>query len=409
MDVISFNEASTANGRIAKVIAEPDSAAGLVSVPDLVPTGETITIPSGRTVVHPNLKVDGTLNVNGTLFIPSGGSVSTTEVGATVVKQNGNVVANDSAVVHKTGDTMTGNLGFSSGTKIQGDFSNATPSSRTVFQTNVTNGYSVLDIVPNGTSTISGFGCYNSSDVNNSSYFTMYMGNGGTMAKLLSSKTGTGAYLPITFFTSDLERMRIDTSGNIGIGTSSPFTSGGKTLHIHNSLNDGTAASNASLYLESINRNANIFLKGASNSLQFVDVLGTTNGVLVFNHTDKTLTMISPCALGYGTGSGGTVTQATSKSTTVTLNKPTGRITMNNASLASGASVYFILSNNTISITDTVVVTTVGASYVTVGSYSVQAEAVSTGQCFITVKNNTAGALAEAVQIQFTVIKGAIA
>ena len=49
------------------------------------------------------------------LFIPSGGSVSTTEVDATVVKQNGNVVANDSTVVHKTGDeTINGIKTFGS-------------------------------------------------------------------------------------------------------------------------------------------------------------------------------------------------------------------------------------------------------------------------------------------------------
>ena len=115
MDIIAFNEAATANERIEKIVANPDSVAGLVSVQNLVPTGETITIPAGRTVVHPNLQVDGTLEIDGTLFIPSGGSVSTTEVDATVVKQDGNVVANDSAVVHKTGDeTIAGIKTFSS-------------------------------------------------------------------------------------------------------------------------------------------------------------------------------------------------------------------------------------------------------------------------------------------------------
>ena len=104
MDPISYSKAAQQEQRIKKFVAQPDSVAGLVSVPNVVPTGETITIPAGRTVVHPNLQVAGTLDVQGTLFIPSGGSVSTTEVDATVVKQNGNVVANDSAVVHKTGD-----------------------------------------------------------------------------------------------------------------------------------------------------------------------------------------------------------------------------------------------------------------------------------------------------------------
>lgn len=41
--------------------------------------------------------------------------------------------------------------------------------------------------------------------------------------------------------------------------------------------------------------------------------------------------------IGYQTGSGGTVTQATSKSTAVTLNKLSGRITLNAEALAAGA------------------------------------------------------------------------
>ena len=44
----------------------------------------------------------------------------------------------------------------------------------------------------------------------------------------------------------------------------------------------------------------------------------------------------STSGIGYAAGAGGTVTQATNKSTTVVLNKTTGQITMNAASLAAG-------------------------------------------------------------------------
>lgn len=76
MDIISFNEASTANGRIEKVIANPDSTSGIVTVPSTIPVGETITIPAGRMAVLPNVQVDGTLNIEGDVFIPSGATFS---------------------------------------------------------------------------------------------------------------------------------------------------------------------------------------------------------------------------------------------------------------------------------------------------------------------------------------------
>ena len=72
MDIISFNEAATANGRIEIINANPDSTSGIVTVPKTIASGETVTIPAGRVAVLPNVQVDGTLNVEGEVFIPSG-------------------------------------------------------------------------------------------------------------------------------------------------------------------------------------------------------------------------------------------------------------------------------------------------------------------------------------------------
>lgn len=72
MDIISFNEASTANGRIESFIANPDSTSGVVTVPSTIATGETITVPAGRTAILPDVVVEGDLLVEGTVFIPTG-------------------------------------------------------------------------------------------------------------------------------------------------------------------------------------------------------------------------------------------------------------------------------------------------------------------------------------------------
>lgn len=114
----------------------------------------------------------------------------------------------------------------------------------------------------------------------------------------------------------------------------------------------------------------------------------------------------SAAGLGYGTGSGGAVTQATSKVTGVTLNKPTGQITMNNAALAGGASVIFALTNSLIAATDTVILSH-SATAGTANAYVTQALTCGAGSVTIRVTNITAGSLSEAAIINFSIIKGA--
>ena len=107
--------------------------------------------------------------------------------------------------------------------------------------------------------------------------------------------------------------------------------------------------------------------------------------------------------VGYTTGAGGTVSQGANKSDPVTLNKPTGRINMSSAQLNSGAAISFKLTNSFIGPNDMVVV---GAD---LEGYTVNANVDNTGSCFIIVRNWTNGNLAQAVRIQFAVIKGALA
>lgn len=111
----------------------------------------------------------------------------------------------------------------------------------------------------------------------------------------------------------------------------------------------------------------------------------------------------SGAAFGYGIGSGGTVTQLTSKGTTVVLNKPTGQIIMNNAALAAGAGIAFSFNNSLLERGDIV-----NISCDTVG-YRVQASAVGIGGCTILLENRTAGSLSEALPLFFSITKGALA
>ena len=61
MDIISYNESATANGRIEKFNANPDSNSGIITQPKVIEAGETVTIKSGRQAVLADMVVDGDL------------------------------------------------------------------------------------------------------------------------------------------------------------------------------------------------------------------------------------------------------------------------------------------------------------------------------------------------------------
>ena len=108
--------------------------------------------------------------------------------------------------------------------------------------------------------------------------------------------------------------------------------------------------------------------------------------------------------LGYSTAAQGAVTQATSKSTGVTLNQSMGKITMNGAALAAGATVLFTLTNSKISANDVLIVNLGSAG--TSGAYWPYVANVGAGTAVIGLYNNTAGSLSEAVVVNFAVIHG---
>lgn len=107
--------------------------------------------------------------------------------------------------------------------------------------------------------------------------------------------------------------------------------------------------------------------------------------------------------LGYTAAAQGTVTQLTDKSTAVTLNKSTGRITMNGAALATATNATFTLNNSLISANDTVILTISGGQ-ATPGSYNVFANSLSAGAVSITLRNISGGSLSEAIVINFALI-----
>jgi hypothetical protein len=97
------------------------------------------------------------------------------------------------------------------------------------------------------------------------------------------------------------------------------------------------------------------------------------------------------------------VTQASSKSTAVECSADSGVITMNNASLNATTSVSFTCNNAYVDANDTVNVCI--ASGATTNSYMVLVDAVAAGSFRVHLRNLTAGALGEALVLNFSVIK----
>lgn len=159
---------------------------------------------------------------------------------------------------------------------------------------------------------------------------------------------------------------------------------------------------------------------GASSEVWFGDEGSSSIGRVRYLHTDDTMHFsaagsdianlgasgfrVTVSQLGYGAGTGGTVTQATSKATGVTLNKACGQITMHNAALAAATSVAFTFTNSQIAATDTVIVNI--ASGATSLAYTVTVQAVGASSCSICLRNESAGSLSEAVVLNYAVIKG---
>jgi hypothetical protein len=114
-------------------------------------------------------------------------------------------------------------------------------------------------------------------------------------------------------------------------------------------------------------------------------------------------TVYATSEIGYSAAAQGSVTQLTDKSTAVTLNNSAGRITMNNASLATATNATFTLNNSIIGANDAVILTISGGQ-TTPGSYNVFANSLTAGSVSITLRNISGGSLSEAVVINFAIV-----
>lgn len=112
-------------------------------------------------------------------------------------------------------------------------------------------------------------------------------------------------------------------------------------------------------------------------------------------------------AVGYGTGAGGTVVQATNKTTGVLLDENCGEITVNAVgTINAGATSSFTLTNNKITAGDLLIVNHISTG--TLGAYTIDA-ACAAGSATIRITNRTGGSLTEGLLLRFYVARGVTA
>ena len=108
--------------------------------------------------------------------------------------------------------------------------------------------------------------------------------------------------------------------------------------------------------------------------------------------------------LGYTAAAQGTVTQATSKATAVTLNRSAGQITMNNAALANGTAVSFTFNNSLLSANDIIILNISGGAVADATAYTVYVSSMTAGSAVITLRNLSGTSQSEAVVLNFALI-----
>jgi hypothetical protein len=175
-----------------------------------------------------------------------------------------------------------------------------------------------------------------------------------------------------------------------------PIVQSGTTKQVTNAL----LFTNATLVAPALGTVAsgNISACTSTGMVLTTPVIGAATGTSLT--TTGAIVSTGTAGVGYATGAGGTVTQGTSRTTGVTINKRCGAITMFSAA-GSATAATFTVTNSTISANDVIILNQASGTNL----YDLLVTAVAAGSFNITFLT-TGGTATDAPVINFAVIDG---
>lgn len=407
-DLTSWAAVTRASG-VDTFVATPSSANLRALLTDETGTGSAVfsTSPSFTTDIRPSSNDGAALGLSGTafsdLFLANGGVINWNAANVTVAHSDKQLTVNNletllisspsgNGVTHPTNQLVfrSNDLLLPHGTGSHIRFQ--TPNTSGTFRDGAEINGGLVDATAGGEDGLFDFSVYRAgtSEVAftiDASISSIFPGGTNNVYKLGHGlATWSGLYLGnqgVVNWNNGDAQIRHDTNVLFFEGASTGY---GFDAPLLPSVNDGTSLGIAALSW------SDLFLATGA-------VINYNNGDTTLTHSTGRLVAKAVNGIGYNTGSGGAVTQATSRTTGVTLNTASGAITLVSAA-GSTTFASFTVTNSTVAATDTIIINQKSGTNL----YEIHITAVADGSFRVSFRT-TGGTTSEQPVFNFSVIK----